>query len=266
MKPNKQKQTLHRINPAKLTLEKLCNDTSFKRRVNELRHDWKITKLAKSFEEANGFWENLCEVDRSDPDYYDKYDRGETQHQRFQYALEVLGGDPAFGLPPDPEMWLVMFHVVSRFDLDNVTEEDILTLPLPPSLSRINVIPMNNRLYLDVTFATRKDIAEVWSVVKFWQKRARPYFVRGVSIVPNELRPRQPLPNLLKDVVPGRPRISDAICLEAAKLKDEEGKTYLAIAKLLDLPKQRDAYDNLTRSRTAQEAVKRGRVLRNLRT
>jgi hypothetical protein len=252
-----QKKRKHSTKPAIAKLFNLCTNPVFKQKVIELRRKWKMTTLARSPDEANKFWQSLCETDRKKRNYHENYDEGKTQAQMFQHNLEQLCQDPAFGLPIDSNMWLVIFQIVLRLDLDSLKDEDILTLPLVPSLDRCPVVPMNNRLYLDVTFATRKDdVPEIWEVVEYWQKQIRPaYIIRGL------------LPDLTEGIKPGRPTdLTDDVCREAVRLKDEERWTYPKIGQRFGWKYQESAVNRggkVTRSRcrTAEEAVKRGRKL-----
>lgn len=257
-----QQQGAHFTKPARQRLLRLCKDTKFKLRVNEVRRKWKIPTLAKSSDEANKFWQALCEADRNDPDYHKKYDNGQTKAQQFRQDLEMLCQDPALGLPPDPDMWLVMFHIVMCFDLDNVTEEDILTLPLPPSLARVSIVPKDNRLYLDVTFAAKKDIAEIWGQVEYWQNNIRPYLISEINASPL-LKKRQLLPDLLEDIKRGRPSgTKEELALEVARLWYDEGWRDKEFNREFGWKLSPDSYGNLTRCGRARYWAKQGLDLR----
>jgi hypothetical protein len=249
---NKQKKGKHYTKPARLALLKLCKSPAFKEKIMQLRHEWQITALAKSPSEAEIFWKDLCAADRKDVNYHDKYDEGTTRHQRFQRALENLSQDPALGLPTDPTMWVVLYQIVLWLNLDNITEEDIRTLPAPASKVRTSISARDNHLYLEVTFATRKNVAEVWKSVEWWQKNVRPKLIESGL-----------LQDISEGIKAGRPPIPDEKCIEAAKLKSA-GRTYKEIATILGFPIQNDAYEKPTQSRTAQEAVKRGRELQKI--
>ena len=152
-------------------------------------------------------------------------------------------------------MWHLVYTILLCFDLENVTENDIFQLPLPPSLARISIAPntfnpiQEHHLYLDVTFASLKDIAKIWSIVSHWQRTIRPYHIK-----------RGYLPDLLKGIKAGAPPIPDVVCLQCAKLR-EEGWTYKKIGEKFDFPIQQNAYGKPARCRTAEEAVKRGKEL-----
>lgn len=269
MEQGEQKQGKHFTKPAMQILLELCHNPEFIQKVSEFRKSWNIIKLVKSFDESNEFWRDLCEADRNDLDYHNKWYDGKTQDRLFMRNLEALCQDPAFGLPPDPAMHLVLFYIILCFNLDSVTKEDILTLPLPPSLARVSTIRMNNRLYLDVTFATRKDVAEIWPQVKYWQENVRPFLQKEIN-AGLLLRKRQLLPDLLKDIKPGRPAtVPEDICLECVRLR-EEGWTYPSIGKHFKWPLQKSGYTSQgkhvirNRCRTAEEVVKRGKKLREI--
>lgn len=236
MKPDRQK---HSTKPARQKLLKLCHNPEFKRRVGEVKENWRICTLAGYWYEANKFWLDLSVAKRNE----------------LKQELVALCQD--YDLPP--AMWNELLDLVVCFDLDKVTENDINALGLHPFMpSRIRITSKENgRLYLDVTFATWQDVRETWEEVERWQKTVRPFLIEQGT-----------LPDLLEDIKPGRPSISGDICREATRLKDEEGWTYIKIAQHFHFPIQEDAYGKRTQSRTAQEAVKRGRQLRrtNLHT
>jgi hypothetical protein len=249
----------HFAKPVFLKLSNLCANKSFQKKINQLREKWGINDLAKSFEEANKFWQSLCEADRKKSNYHEKWYEGKTRDRRLKQDLE--DSCRVYNIALD--MWFVLYYILLCFNLDKVTEQDILQLPLHPSLARVAIAPYNlnpfqdNHLYLNVTFATRKDIEEIWPLVLYWQKNIRP------SHIKNGL-----LPNLLEDINTGRTPVSEYTCLECAELKDK-GWTYRQIGKHFEWPLQvsalnRHGKETKSRCRTAEEAVRRGRQLREI--
>lgn len=61
---------------------------------------------------------------------------------------------------------------------------------------------------------------------------------------------------------PGRPGLTNEECIEAARLKDDEGWTHTEIGKRFGWPLQANVWRKPQRCRTSDEAVKRGRILR----
>lgn len=252
-----------RKNPAISIMFKMCKDPAFQQGVNDLRDKWGISKLTGSGDEADKLWNDLCEADSRDPEYHRKYENEQTQAQIFKHDLETLYPK----LPSDQNVWLLMYEIVMRINLNVVTESDLMGLPLLSSIARISILRQNNRLYLDVTFATLKDVQEIWRQVTSWQDKVRPFLIKEIDGGPL-LKKRQLLPNLLKDIKQGRPaKLTDEVCRKAARLKDKEKWTYPQIGKFFDWACQESAFNKagkVTRSRcrTAEEAVKRGRKLK----
>jgi len=249
----RQKSGKHYTRPAIKVLMGLCRDNDFKKKVDALRLKWHITKLAASVDDAGEFWRNLCKTESTLPDYYDRYDEGSTQSQQFQRDLEELCKDPVFCLPSDPSMWVVIYQILLRFDLDNVMEEDVLTLPLAPALSRIPVVYKDNRLYLDVTFAGSKDVKEVWGQVIKWQREVRPFLIlrHGIPV------------DLLRDIKPGRTKgTNKELALEVARLWDDLGWRDKDFNREYEWLLSEDSYGNLTRCGRARYWRDKGRILR----
>jgi hypothetical protein len=247
-------ETKHYAKPMSLKLSKLCADKGFRKKINQLREKWGINKPVQSLDEANKFWLSICEADRKKPNYHKKWYEGETRDRRLKQDLEDLCKDADLA----PDMWFVLYHILLCFDLDKVTEQDILQLPLHPSLARVSIVRggfehiQDNHLYLDVTFASTKDALEIWSQVRYWQENIRPaYIEEGV------------LPDLLKDIKNGRPYgINEELALEVARLKHDENRTWAEIGRKYDWPLQKDSYGNKNQCSTARYYAKRGVELR----
>jgi len=244
----------HSSKPAFLKLSKLCSDLKFKETIEELRAKWGINESAQSSDEANKFWQSLCEADRKEPNYHEKWYEGKTRDKRLKHDLEEQCKDA--GLVPD--MWLALYHILLCFNLDNVTEQDILKLYLHPSLERVSIIrggldyTQDDHLYLDVTFASTQDILEIWSQIYYWQENIRPSYIEAGR-----------LSDLLVDIKDGRPYgINEEWALEVARLKYEEKRTWAEIGKKYGWRLQRDSYGKLNQCSTARYYAKRGIELR----
>lgn len=249
MVKDKGKKGAHNTKPARLALLKLCQNPAFKEKVKQIRQEWHITTLATSPDD-NSFWKDLCEADKEEHDSFikqhieDEYDEKQSKHQRFQLALEQLSKDSAFGLPCGPDWWATLYAIVLWLDLDN--EEDILALKAPTSMFHVLFKEMDGRLYLDVTFATRDDIPEIWKWVNSWQEERRPELIKSGKLLDISGRPGHPLV------------LTDEICREVARLKDEEKLSSKEIIKRFGFKTQEGTYQ----SSTYQKALRRGRALR----
>jgi len=247
------KKIAHPAKPALSYFLKLCSNAEFKRQIESLRSKWGIESRSISFEAANKHWLSLCKLDIEDEDYEDKYLIGKTRCQMLEHDLVQLCKAPNVKLSFD--MWHVLYTILLCFDLDNMTEDDIFGLPLPPSLARISIAPTafnplnEHHLYLDVTFASLQDVPTQWPVVREWQRKLRPLFIK-----------KGYLPNQLKDIRPGAPPVSDDVCRKCAKLHKEK-MSYRKIGELYGWPIQRNVYGKRARCRTAEEVVKRGNKL-----
>jgi hypothetical protein len=276
---NKKNQDVihHVAKPYIRELVRLCRDPRFKQRAADLRVKWKITELLPDFDSfSNSFWKPLCEKDAEHPDYIEKYEGKQCLHQMFAIDVENLYQDllGEFALPGGSEactssvgvhevgILASVMTIVSCVDLDDVTEETLkpLGIGMPWRASRIDLIlggePAQEwHLYLDVTWAGKEDLDWIWKVVQHWQKSTRPLYIR-----------RRQLPDLLKDIKPGRPVRDDDIAIRCARWKQQR-KTYKEIKALveaeysLDWALAEDSYGNLSTCPTAVNYVKRGREL-----
>jgi hypothetical protein len=249
-------ETKHLSKPIILKLLKLCSETKFRKRIKQLRARWQISELAKSIDEANQFWQSICQSDRGKRGYHDRWYDGKTADRKLKEELEKICQDPDVDLPL--EMWVTVYYILLCINLDDISEERLIELPAHPSLLRISFSPsylnpiQDYHLYVDVTFASTQDVREVWQDIRYWQENIRPkYIEEGL------------LPDLLKDIKNGRPYgINESRALEVAKLKYDKGWTWAKIGKKFNWPLQEDSYGNLNQCSTARYYAKRGLELR----
>jgi hypothetical protein len=241
----------HLEKPAKQKLFKLCRDPRFKERVRQIRTRRRMHSLTSLPSQRRKLLEALGKFTQEDWNYQDIQQDLNTQKQPLIREIRQLCAD--FNLPTDA--WFLIFSIILCFDLENVKIEDFENLGMHPSIARIDTLyglelRKRHHLYLDVTFASMEDIREIWPNVLEWQKDIRPRLIDEAK-----------LPNLLDELKSGRPSISDYVCRECARLKDERRWTYNQLGKHFGFPLQTNAYGKRTQCRTAQIAVKRGREL-----
>ena len=115
------KRITHLAKPALLYFLNLCSDIEFKKQIETLRLKWGIKTLAKSFEEANNFWVNLCRINVEDPNYEDKIYEGKTRSELLEQDIKQLCESVELSL----DMWHILYTILLCFDLENVTENEV---------------------------------------------------------------------------------------------------------------------------------------------
>jgi hypothetical protein len=255
--PRKKSSIPHVHKPAWLHFKKVLFDLDFQNKIKELRAKWGIKELG----EVDKFWRTLCEANRQEPGYAYKWYEGQTRDRQLIQDLEALCQDFGFS----SKAWMVFMPILVEFDLDNITDANILQLKVHETETRAKLVYYASQfeeghIYLDVTWASTKDIEEMWPLVRWAQENIRPAYVAQAVLV-----------NLLENIKTGKPKDTerDRLALECARLKDEEHWTYTklgeALNKAFGYALQEDAYGQKRRCRTAEDLVRRGRVIAHIK-
>ena len=225
-------------------LIRLLKNPQFQERLATFRKKWGIQAGGDPIEA----WHLLVEKGNlGDDEYADKWDH-------LNEDLADLASNGGFG----PDNWSVPFYL-SLYPSPEALTANLERIRVPRDMGRIDIVERQRHLYLDVTWATKEDVDQHWSAVLQWQETTgRDYVKKGL------------LPDLLRDIKPGRPVRDDDIAIQCARWKGA-GKTFKQIRELV---KQEYGLEwaltesSLNRSGavcytcpTAKNYVKRGRQL-----